>query len=143
PWSPFAGDVLLTRPFAGERALRNANDATSLGASLTINGNIGSWQTNFGLSYSRSWSNNLFETGVDIARVQQAIATDASFNPYGPWDESLLLATRGRTRSENLGVRLNVRKTIVDLPAGPLVWNLTANAGRNRSHSRQQDGSGG
>jgi len=143
PWSPFAGDVLLTRPFAGERALRNANDATSLGASLTINGNIGSWQTNFGLSYSRSWSNNLFETGVDIARVQQAIATDASFNPYGPWDESLLLATRGRTRSENLGVRLNVRKTIVDLPAGPLVWNLTANAGRNRSHSRQQDGAGG
>src|SRR3546814_2990403 len=44
-WSPFADDVVLTRPFAGERALRTDNGATSLGASLTINGNIGSWKT--------------------------------------------------------------------------------------------------
>lgn len=143
PWSPFADDVLLTRPFAGERALRNANDSTALGASLTLNGRIGSWQTNFGVNYARGWASNLLETGIDVARVQQAIAADAAFDPYGPWDESLLLATRGRTRSENLSARLNVRKTIIDLPAGPLVWNLTANASRNRSHSWQEGGNGG
>ena len=142
PWSPFADDALLTRPFAGERALRNANDSTVLGASLTLNGSIGSWQTNFGVNYARGWASNLLEIGIDRARIQQAIAADAAFDPYGPWDESLLLATRGQARSENLSARLNVRKTIVDLPAGPLVWNLTANASRNRSHSRQEGGEG-
>lgn len=143
PWSPFADDVLLTRPFAGERALRNANNSTALGASLTLNGSIGSWQTNFGVNYRRNWASNLLETGIDRARIQQAIAADAAFDPYGPWDESLLLATRGRTRSENLSARLNIRKTIIDLPAGPMVWNLTANASRNRSHSRQEGGDSG
>lgn len=143
PWTPFADDVLLTRPFAGERALRNASDSTALGASLMLNGSIGSWQTNFGVNYARGWASNLLETGIDRARIQQAIAADAAFDPYGPWDESLLLATRGRTRSENLSARLNVRKTIVDLPAGPMVWNLTANAGRNRSHSWQEGGDDG
>lgn len=142
PWSPFADDVVLTRPLAGERALRNANDASSLGASLTINGSIGSWQTNMGVSYSRSWSSNLLESGVDIEQVQQLIHSgDPRFNPYGPWDDGLLLAIRGRTRSENLGARINVRKTIVDLPAGPLVWNVTANTSRNRSTNRRGEGS--
>lgn len=144
PWSPFAGDVLLIRPFAGERALRNSNDATALCASLTINGNIGSWQTNFGVSYTRNWSSNLLETGVDVMRIQQMIdAGEAGFNPFGPWADDLLLAARGRTRSGNLGARLVVRKTIVDLPAGPLVWVLAADASRNQSLSRQRSGSGG
>lgn len=143
-WSPFADGVLLTRPFAGERALRNTNDTTALGTSLTINGNIGSWQTNFGISYTRNWSSNLLETGVDIVRVQQLIdAGEAGFNPFGRWADDLLLAARGRTRSENLGARLIVRKTIVDLPAGPFVWVLAADASRNQSLSRQQSGSGG
>ena len=142
-WSPFADDILLTRPFAGERALRTANDATSLRASLTINGNIGSWQTNLGMTYSRNWSSNLLENGIDIARVQQLIdAGDPLFNPYGPWDDGLLLVARGRTQGENLGARFNVRKTIIDLPAGPLVWNVTANTSRNRSTSRNGDSSG-
>src|SRR3546814_6178558 len=70
-WSPFADDVVLTRPFAGERALRTDNGATSLGASLTINGNIGSWQTNVGFNYSRNWANNLLENGVDVARSEE------------------------------------------------------------------------
>lgn len=143
PWSPFADDVILTRPFAGERALRTDNDSTSLGASLTLNGNIGSWQTSLAASYSRSWAENFLENGVDIARVQQLIDDlDPDFNPYGLWDEGLMIATRNRTSSENLSARLNVRKTIVDLPAGSLVWNLTANTGRNSTRSRQSDASG-
>src|SRR3546814_20578881 len=110
-WSPFADDVALTRPFAGERALRTDNGATSLGASLTINGNIGSWQTNVGFNYSRNWANHLLENGVDVARVQHLIdAGNPDFNPYGPWDDNLLLATRSRARSEKLSAE---RKRVV------------------------------
>lgn len=143
PRSPFANDVMLTRPFAGERALRTHNDSTSLGASMTLNGNIGGWQTSVAASYSRNWAENFLESGIDIVRVQRLINDfDPSFNPYGIWDGGLLIATRNRTRNENLSARLNVRKTVVDLPAGPLVWNLTANTGRNSTQSRQRDASG-
>src|SRR3546814_10222803 len=114
--------LFRSRPFAGERALRTDNGATSLGASLTINGNIGSWQTNVGFNSSRNWANNLLENGVDVARFQQLIESgNPGFNHYGPWDDYLLLATRSRTRSENLSARHNVRKSIIDLPAGQLV----------------------
>lgn len=143
PWSPFAGDVVLTRPLAGERALRTDNGATSVSAALTINGAIGGWQTSLGLNYARNWADNLLESGIDVARAQALIdAGDAGFNPYGPWGDDLLIATRSRTRGENIGARLNVRKTIVDLPAGPLTWNLTANTGHNSTHSRQWDAAG-
>ena len=143
PFSPFASDVVLTRPFAGERALRIDNGSTSLGATLTLNGSIGDWQTSLAASYSRNRADNFIENGVDIVRVQQLIdADDPGFNPFGIWDEGLMIATRSRTKGENLSARLNVRKTIVDLPAGPLVWNLTANTGRNSTHSRQFDAAG-
>lgn len=140
PWSPFAGDVALTRPFAGARALRADNGATSLGASLTLTGNIRGWQTSLAASYARNRADNFLESGVDVARVQQLIdSRDPAFNPYGLWDDGLMIATRTRTKGENLSARLNVRKTVIDLPAGPLTWNLTANTGRNRTQSRQSD----
>lgn len=143
PWSPFADDVVLTRPFAGERALRADNEATSLGASLTLTGNIRGWQTSLAASYAQSWANNFLESGVDVARVQQLIDDrDPAFNPYGLWDEGLMIATRSRTKGQNLSARLNVRKTVIDLPAGPLTWNLTANSGRNRTQSQQSDAAG-
>ena len=143
PHSPFANDVMLTRPFAGKRALRTDNDSTSFGTSLTLNGSIGGWQTSVAASYSRNRTENLLENGVDIARVQRLIDDlDPGLNPYGLWDEGLMIATRNRTKNENLSARLNVRKAVVDLPAGPLVWNLTANTGRNSTQSRQRDASG-
>lgn len=143
PSSPFTGDVVLTRPFAGERALRIDNGSTALSATLTLNGSIGGWQTSLAASYSRNQADNFVENGIDIARVQQLIDTaNPDFNPYGVWNESLMIATRSRTKGENLSARFNVRTTIVDLPAGPLVWNLTANTGRNSTQSRQRDASG-
>lgn len=143
PWSPFADDVVLTRPFAGERPLRNDNSSTALSGSLTVNGAIDGWQTSLAVSYSRIRAVNFFENGVDVARVQQRIdAADPGFNPYGVWDEGLMIATRGRTKGENLNARLNVSKAIFDLPAGPLTWNLTASAGRNSTQSQQSDALG-
>lgn len=143
PSSPFAEDVLLTRPLADERPLRTGNDATSAGASLSINGAIGGWQTSVGISYSRNWTNNLLEAGIDTVRAQALIdAADPRFNPFGVWDDSLLIATRSRTNSENLGARLNVRKTVAELPAGPVVWTFTALAGSNRTEGLRYDAAG-
>jgi hypothetical protein len=143
PSSPFARDVVLTRPLAGERALRIDNGSTSLGATLTLNGSIGDWQTSLAASYSRNLADNFIENGIDIARVQQLIdASDPDFNPFGVWDDGLMIATRTRTKGENLSARFNVRKTVVNLPAGPLAWNLTANTGRNSTQSRQFDATG-
>lgn len=144
PWSPFAQDVILTRPFAGERALRSDNGTSALGASLTLNGSIGGWQTGLAMSYSRNWTDNFFESGIDVARVQRLIDdADPGFNPYGIWDDGLMIATRNRTKGENLSARLNVRRTVIELPAGPLTWNFTANTGRNSTQSRRSDASEG
>lgn len=143
PWSPFADDVALTRPFAGARALRADNEATSLGASLTLTGNIRGWQTSLAARYAHSQTDNFLESGIDVARVQQLIdSRDPAFNPYGLWDEGLMIATRSRTKGENLSARFNARKTVIDLPAGPLTWNLTANTGRNRTQRRESDAAG-
>ncbi len=143
PWSPFADDVVLTRPFAGERPLRNDNSSNALSGSLTVNGAIDGWQTSLAVSYSRVRAVNFFENGVDVARVQQRIdAAGPAFNPYGVWDEGLMIATRGRTKGDNLNARLNVSKAFVELPAGPLTWNLTANTSRNRTQNRQSDAAG-
>lgn len=144
PWTPFAGNVLLTRPFAGDRALRTENSSKSFGGSLTLNGQIAGWQTSLGINYSRNWNNNLLETGVDVERVQQLInAGDPSFNPFGIWDANLLLADRNRSNGENLVARIQAQKSIIDLPAGPLSLSVSANASRGRSESWRSDNSGG
>jgi len=143
PWSPFGGDVILTRPFAAGRALRSDNDSNTLGVSLTLGGTIGGWQTNFSAGYSRSWAHNLLESGTDAAWAQQRItAGDTDFNPYGRWSDRLLLARRNRSHGENISARANVRKNIVNLPAGPLVANLSVNASQSRTETWQSDNLG-
>ncbi|WP_331026786.1 hypothetical protein [Sphingomonas sp.] len=144
PWSPFAGDVLLTRPFAGARALRSNTDSESIGTSLSLTGMIGDWQASFSASYSRSWTRSLLESGIDATRAQQLLdSADPAFNPYRPWDERLLLARRNRSRGESITSRLNVKRNVLNLPAGPVTANLSVNAGRSRSESRQGDNLGG
>ena len=66
-------------------------------------------------------------------------AGDPAFNPYSPLDDGLLLADRNRSRGENMTARINVSKTIVDLPAGPLTSNYTVDVSRNRSENRRSD----
>jgi hypothetical protein len=137
PWSPFAGDVLLVRPLAGERALRNDNSTQALGVSLTLTGRIADWQVTLSGNYSRSWTDSLFESGIDTSRVQALIGSgDPAFDPYGRWGGQLLLARRNRSRGEGLSTRLNVIRTIVTLPAGPLTANVSIDAGRNGLEGR-------
>lgn len=144
PWSPFAGDVVLTRPFAGARALRSDNDAESLGMSFTLGGAIGGWQTSFSANYTRHWSRSLLESGIDAGRAQRLVnGEEPAFNPYGPWGDRLLLARRDRSQGEGITTRFNVRKSVVNLPAGPATANLSVNAGRNRSTNWQGDNLGG
>ena len=140
PWSPFANDVVLTRPFAGTRALRNDNSSKSLGAAFTLSGRIGDWQTSFSANYSHNWTDSLLERGISTGRIQDLVdAGDPAFNPYGPLDDSLLLADRNRSRGENMSARVNVSKTIIDLPAGPLTSNYSVDVSRNRSENRRSD----
>ncbi|MCG2840133.1 hypothetical protein L6Q21_03925 [Sandaracinobacter sp. RS1-74] len=137
--SPFAGNVMLTRPLAGERSLRMRNDSTSFGMSLTVNGVIGDWQTSLAVGYSRNWADSLLEYAADTEQIQHRIeSNDPDLNPFAAWDDDLLIATRQRTQGENMSSRLNVRKTLAHLPAGPIVWSVTANANRNRSRSREE-----
>ncbi|QTD57485.1 TonB-dependent receptor [Parasphingorhabdus cellanae] len=143
PWSPFTDDVSLSRPFAHSRALRNDNESETLGAAFNLSGRIGGWSTNFSAGYTRSWNDSLLENGIDVARIQQMVdAGDPEFNPYGPLDDDLLLASRSRSRSENISARLNLSKTIVDLPAGPLTSTYSLDVNRDQSENRQSDARG-
>lgn len=144
PWSPFAGDVIVTRPFARGRLLRNDSDSDALGLSLTLGGTIAGWQTNVSISYGRNWSTNLFESGVDTGRVQQLInGQDPGFNPYGAWGDRLLLAQRSRSQGETINARANVGKNILNLPAGPLMASFSVNASRGRTKNWRSDNLGG
>lgn len=140
PWSPFSDEVLLVRPLAGDRALLGENGSRSLAGSLTLSGTIGSWRTSISASYARSWADNRLERGIDTSRVQDLIdPNDRSFNPYGPWSERLLLVSGSRSDSESFGARFNVAKTIVDLPAGALTTNFSANGNHSSSGYRRLD----
>lgn len=143
PWSPFADDVILSRPFAGTRPLRNDNSSESLGTTFTLTGRLGDWQTSFSANYSRNWADNVLEQGIDTGRIQDLVdAGDPAFNPYGPLDDRLLLADHNRSRGENMSARVNVSKAIIDLPAGPLTSNYSVDVSRNRSENRMSDNLG-
>ncbi|MES2453221.1 MAG: hypothetical protein V4610_21915 [Pseudomonadota bacterium] len=143
PWSPFAHDVLLTRPLDGTTPLRANTSSRSLGGSLTVNGTVAGWQGSLGIGYRMSWKENLLETGIDIDRVQHLLdAGDVGFSPFGPWDRSLLRATRRRSFSDDLSARLSLQKSVIDLPAGPITLNLTGNATRGNTQTRQRDAVG-
>lgn len=144
PWSPFSNDVLVVRPFSGGRALRNNSEATSFGATITLNGKIANWRTNLSLNYSRNWAQSLLESGIDIAKVEQAVGErDPDFNPYGNWAESLLLANWSETQGEIISLRLNAQRSILKLPAGPLTLSVNSNVNHSRSKGRQGEVAGG
>ncbi|MGK6320013.1 hypothetical protein [Sphingomonas sp. DT-204] len=144
PWSPFADDVALIRGLDGARALRNTQRTETLGLSLSLSGAIGEWQTTVIANYLRGWSNGTFERGIDAGAVQDLIdRNDPSFNPYGPWQRTLLLVDRNRSTNESLNVQLNVSKTILSLPAGQVSSNLSIAANRSNSvNSRIDDAAG-
>lgn len=134
PSSPFAEEVVLTRPFAGLRALRIYNRAENFGGTLTLNGAIAGWQTSIAISYARNWGEDIFETGIDIGRVRTLIESgDPDFNPFGAWDEALLLGRHNRSSGTSLNGRLQVQKAVTQLPAGPLGLNVSLNASQSRA----------
>jgi len=143
PWSPFGADVLLTRPFAGTQALRNDSKSTALGATFTLGGIVHGWLGSLALGLARTSAESLLETGIDTTRVQQLLANgDAGFNPFGVWENDLLLGMRTRSRMQNLTVRLNLQKKILDLPAGPAGLSLAVNAGRYGTYTERRNEGG-
>jgi hypothetical protein len=137
PWSPFTSDVLLVRPFAGTSALRNDNSTRSLGGTLLLAGRLGGWVLTFSGGYARNWTDSRLDQGIDIVRAQALLdAGDPGFNPFGRWDSPLLRTSRNRSNGSTASARLNVIKTVIDLPAGPFTANATINYGRNALESR-------
>lgn len=133
PWSPFTRDVTLLRPFERGYALRDEARSKGFGASLTLSGTIGGWQTNVAASYARNWSDNLLDRGVDTVSMQRLLdADDVAFNPYGVLDRGYMLSTTNRSRGETINTRVNVLKMIAMLPAGPIVANVTGAANWSR-----------
>jgi hypothetical protein len=142
-WSPFAGDVRLIRPFAGTRPLRADNVSTTIGTAFTLAGRLGGWQTSFSANYSKGWTENRLENGIDLGRLQAAVdARDAAFNPDAPLDRRLLSADDIDTRSDSLNARIHAARTLADLPAGPLTSSMSADIRRSHVENRRREGSG-
>lgn len=123
-----------------ERALRNNNEATSLGATITLNGKIASWRTNLSLNYSRNWARSLLESEVYLSPTGgRDEGEDADFNPYEPFEIGSILARQSKTQGEILSLRLSAQKSIMKLPAGPLTWSINSSVTQSRSQGQQND----
>jgi len=122
--------------FAGGRSLRDDNDTQMIDVSLTLSGRIAGWQTDLSARYGRTWSRSLLERGVDFPPFPALAGGD---DPDSLGDGPALSGSRNRTRGENLGARLDISRSIVELPAGPLGASLSLNASRDRTSGWQSD----
>ena len=140
PWSPFADDVLLVRPAAGGMPLRNESGSDSLGLSLTLSGRFDGWRVNMSGNYARTWARNRLdrEDGSDAAQALIG-AGDPSFNPYEDWGDRFRRRQRSRSNSESAGLRFNVLRSLVTLPAGDATANMSFNASQSRTDYRTFD----
>lgn len=135
-WSPNGAVVQLT----GARALRSNSSAQTLGASLNLSGMVLRVQTSLAASFSDSDSYDLLEAGVDLARLQQLVnSADPNFDPYGPFNDSLLNFRQGHSHANSLNLRLNLQKAMLDLPAGSASWSLSATTAQGHSLATRRD----
>ncbi|WP_338447313.1 hypothetical protein V5F89_05905 [Pelagerythrobacter marensis] len=128
-WSPFVRDVALVRPLDGDAALRNENHARSLGLSVSLSGQLAGWRTQLSAVYGHNRGRNLRESGIDTAQVQSLLDGDAAgFDPYRPWSRRLLSATRNRSASDSLSLRINAAKQVFELADAPVNASVTVDA---------------
>lgn len=133
-WVPAGEAPVIVSRLLGDGALKSRLRSESFGASATLSGPIGGWQTNFSVIYAHSRSNNVYDRGYDVRAVQRRVdAGDPGFDPYGPWLATPLLSDRSRFRNDMLGATFNASRSILALPAGPANASLTLDASRNRS----------
>lgn len=124
-WSPFARDVVLSRPLDGDAPLRGENAARSLALALALSGPVAGWRTNLSATYVRNRGRTLQEEGIDTARVAAMLGPGGSLSPYRPWSRSLLRASRSRSASDMLGMRLSAAKPIFALSGAPVSARVT------------------
>lgn len=130
--SPGADEILYR--LVGDRALESRQRSTNFGASGSLSGPIGGWQTSFSVSYSNSRNNSFNDRGYDSSALQQSVdAGDPSFDPSGPWPFLPLLTDRIGSNSQALGASFNASRSILKLPAGEVSTNVTVNASQSRS----------
>lgn len=139
-FSPFEKDIMITRPFAGSRALLSLNETNLANASLSLTGNVDQWQTNLALNISQNWASHFIETQIDYQRAQQLIYDDnGGFNPYGLWSDDFLIANSNKTKTTSFGLLAKIGRPLFSLPAGPLNWSFNVNFIQNRSEIQQGD----
>lgn len=133
-----APSTLQPVQISASRAFKADTEGHSLGASLSLAGPVHGVQSSAAASYNMSQGNNLIETGVDVASLQrQALIQGAIFNPFVPFDPSYLIASQTRSTTENLTLRLELRKSVLKLPAGLLTWTFNATRFSGTSRFRQ------
>ncbi len=123
--SSLSGGAIVT--VAGSRALRSTSRTQTLGASVTLTGVIRGVQTSLAASFSNSDARDRIETGIDVARLQEWIGRQgAGIGLSSTHVDSFLNSRQGRSRSNNVNLRLSLQKSLLTLPAGPLSWSFTA-----------------
>ena len=130
------GATTLVSKLISDNGLESRQRSTSFGVSASVSGPVMGWQSSLSLQYFYSRSRNAYERGFDASGVQALVdAQNPSFDPYGAWPDTPLLADRTRSRSQTLGGSFNLSKPILTLPAGAVNASFSLNASRFRTRT--------
>ncbi|WP_337828173.1 hypothetical protein [Pseudonocardia sp. TMWB2A] len=128
------GATTLVSKLISDNALESRQRSTSFGVSASVSGPVMGWQSSLSLQYNNSRSRNAYERGFDASEVQALVdAQNPSFDPYGAWPDTPLLADRTRSRTQSLNGSFNMSKSILTLPAGAVNASVSLNASRFRT----------
>ncbi len=110
----------------GLRALRSTNDAQALGGTLTLTGPVRGVNASFVATFSRS--NN--SSAIEAAAAEELPANGGAAPGL----------SRSSSDSETLMLSLSLQRSMLQLPAGPISWSLSASANRGASRIVGDDG---
>ena len=129
PFSPFSRDVTLFRYADGVGPLLRESATNTGHGALSLDSNIGRWRWTFTANYDVVKSDTRTDTNLDPAAIQARLdANDASFNPFGPLDPSLLTLRpqdRARSTSRSGDAQVVFNGSPFHLPGGPVISSLT------------------
>jgi len=131
PYSPFAGDVTLTRAAAGYNPIQQRNSSLAWHLGAGANGQIGKWNWSLIANYDRTTTETFTDTGFITTDAQARLdAGDPTFNPYGAIntaDYGIRPGNRGQSTSNAGELSALVNGTLLKLPAGDMITAVRVN----------------
>jgi uncharacterized membrane protein YgcG len=119
PFSPFAGDVGVTRAFPELGALGQHVESTDAHLGASANGDEGRWRWTVNANADYSASDTRSQTGLDTTAFDALLAAnDPTANPFGAFDLVRAPDNLGRSRSTNLALDTLATGPLFRLPAG-------------------------